>query len=398
MKVNFFLDNSCRYDSRVLREAGSLAANGHTLEILAFRDGGPDLTEERDGFKIIRLPGISQLRRFQWMQLFYSAFGIVRYYVQCWILLKDKCVDVCHCHDLWTLPIGYIVKRLRGCSLVYDSHELYLEQASLGFLRRLLGKIIERALIGHADNVITVNSFIAEELLKRYKIRLPLVIANYPLTTTEKSLLSYDNIRDTLSVPDIVPIILYIGGYVAGRGLENLILSAKFIRQGVIVFIGFGTAEGKLKELVKEHSLTDKVKFTGPVSPDSLIQYIESASLGVVLFTKVDLNNYYCSPNKLFEYINAGLPVVCSDFPFMKSVVENYEVGKTCNPDDPECIASAINWVLEDNERYRYLKRNVLSAAGIFNWGKESRKLIALYEELGKKMMQSRGEGARCAA
>lgn len=398
MKVTFFLDNSCRYDSRVLREAGSLAANGHTLEILAFQDGGPGLIEQRDGFTIIRLPGIRQLKRLKSIQFFYSVYGILRYYFHCWRILKDKRVDACHCHDLWTLPIGYIIKKLRGSSLVYDSHELYLEQASLGFIRRFVGKIIERTLIRHVDYVITVNPLIAAELSERYKIQLPSVIANCPSKMREMPALSQDNVRGTLSIPDDVPIILYSGGFLAGRGLENLILSVKFIRKGVVVFIGYGAVENELKELTRSHNLTGKIKFTDPVPPDALVRYIASASIGVVLFTRIDLNNYYGSPNKLFEYINAGLPVVCSDFPYMKSVVENNEVGKTCDPEDPECIASAINWVLEDVGRYQYLKRNTRKAADLFNWEHESRKLVAIYEELEKRRGLLRGTGARCAA
>ena len=131
--------------------------------------------------------------------------------------------------------------------------------------------------------------------------------------------------------------------------------------------------------------LQDRVLFIEPVPADQVVSYIASASLGVASFQLTSLNNYYATPNKLFEYIHAGLPVVGSDFPELKRVIEGYKIGRTFNAEDPEDIATAINLVLADDEEYQAMRRNVSEAAKIFNWENESRKLVALYEGLSDR-------------
>lgn len=107
--------------------------------------------------------------------------------------------------------------------------------------------------------------------------------------------------------------------------------------------------------------------------------------MGVAPIKNAGLSYYYCSPNKVFECIAAGLPVAASNFPDLKQIVEGHKLGVTLDPASPRDIARAIDYVLSDKDRYEEMRRNALEAAKIFNWENESRKLLALYEGLGDK-------------
>lgn len=382
MKILMFLDNNCRYDSRVLREAKALAEAGHDVRILAFLDTETAPFEQRDGFRIVRVTRINAPKRNSVAQFFHAVWCWLNYYWRSWLVLRNAPADVYHCHDLLTLPLGYLAKLIKGGKLVYDSHELYPEQAYIPRYIRLLYKVLERYFIRHADRVITVNELIAAELSRRYGVPPPSVLLNCPPLADQVRISSKESLRSLLGLPGDTPIALYIGGYTPGRGLHNLILSAHHLNKGIIVLMGYGALEEELRKLVGDNGLSDKVAFAEPVPPDELIGYISTANVGIVIFEAADLNNYYASPNKFFEYMNAGLPVICSDFPFMKALVESRQLGKTCNPEDPQDIALAINWVLADEKRYAEIKNNVQEAAKVFNWENEAGKLVATYGEL----------------
>ena len=322
----------------------------------------------------------TRLRAF--LLVFHRPLSLIDYYRRSWQAIKDEPADVYHSHDLTTLPIGYIAKRRSGGQLVYDSHELFTEVSGLGSFERRIFHFLEKRLIHRADGVVTVSESIAQELSNRYGVALPNIIMNCPPRLVLKLGYYKSTLRKKLGLNDTVPIILFVGGYSPGRGLHNLILSAHHINEGIVVFMGWGKLEEELKDLVREEDLGDRVLFARPVPPDDVVREITSASLGVAITQFVCLNNYYGSPNRLFEYVNAGLPVVGSNFPEVKRIVEGYRLGKTFDPEDPRDIAAAINWVLLDKKRYEEMKQNALKAAEIFNWKNEAKKLLTLYQRL----------------
>ena len=309
------------------------------------------------------------------------------FYHRSWKVVKHEPADVYHSHDLNTLLLGYIARRRTGGKLVYDSHELFTELHYIPRVERLMFRFLERRLIHRADAVIIVNEFAAEELAKRYGIGLPTVVRNCPPIARQGDEQCNSSLRKSLGLDDTVPIIVHVGIFSRSRGSEQLVSATPFLNHGVVVFLGWGAGveEGDLKELVKQKGLEDRVLFVPPVAPEQVVGHISSAQVGVVLFRNVSLNHYYATPNKLWECMNAGLPVVGSNFPALKSIVEGYRLGKTCNPEDPEDIAAAINWVLSDKKRYERMRKNALKAAKIFNWENESKKLLEIYRRLSHR-------------
>jgi len=432
MKVWMFVYNNCQHDARVLKEAKTLAEAGHDVRIIAILDKDTEPYEERDGFRILRvdisLPGerpvsaegrpLTQRGRsttetgrklhdylfrrplgciYDWAKRrpsgqlrkllvkIYRPIAFFQYYQRALRIVKSSPGDIYHCHDLYTLPLGYRAKRRHGGRLVYDAHELTTELAYISRPERMGWRVLERFLIRRADKVIATGSYRAKYLAQKYKIVAPTVILNCPPLSAAE--MHNRALREKLGLEDdTVPVILYQGVFIGGRGLDKLVLAAAHLDRGVLVLMGWGELEAELRSLVKKMGVGQRVFFTEPVAPDRVVYYCMSANMGVVIYLRTSLNNYYATPNKLYEYIHAGLPVVSSDFPALKEVVEGYGLGYTFDPEEPESIAEAINGVLADEKRYDTMRRNALEAAGIFNWEMESRKLLEIYRRLSQRI------------
>jgi len=309
------------------------------------------------------------------------------YYSRSWQAVKHEPADIYHSHDLNTLPGGYIAKRRTGGKLVYDSHELFATLHYIPRVERFISRFVERYLIHRTDAVITVNEFAAEELSRRYGIGLPVVVRNCPPLARQGDEQYNSSLRESLGLDDTVPIIVHVGKFARAKGSEKLVSAVPFIPTGVVVFLGWGAVaeEIYLKELVKRKGLEDRVLFAPPVAPDQMVGHISSAQVGVMPLLDFGLNHYYATPNKLWECIGAGLPVVSSNFPSFKSIIEGYRLGCTCDPEYPRDIANAINYVLSDECRYEEMKKNALKAAKIFNWENESKNLLEVYRRLSQR-------------
>ncbi|MGB2885643.1 MAG: glycosyltransferase, partial [Dehalococcoidia bacterium] len=193
-------------------------------------------------------------------------------------------------------------------------------------------------------------------------------------------------LRDEIEIPRGQKIVLYIGRITFNRGIEELLKSLRYLNGCSVVLMGYRPDNyvADLERFIESEGLTKIVHFFGPVPFKEVPQYAASADVGIVLFRNVGLSYYYSSPNKLFECMAAGLPVVGSNFPDLKMFIEGYNFGVTCDPDNPKDIADAINYILSDESRYNEMRRNALEAAKVFNWENESRKLLALYEGLNR--------------
>jgi len=218
-------------------------------------------------------------------------------------------------------------------------------------------------------------------LTKYYNVK-PTVILNasYRQNTERSNLL-----RDELAIPSSQRILLYIGYITFGRGLEQLIQSLKYLDQEYsLVLLGYGDPGyiNNLRELIGKEKQTGKVYFWGPVPFEQVPKYASSADVGLAAIEDCCLSYRYCFPNKILEYIAAGLPIAASDLPDIKSVVDRYQIGTTFDPSSPQDIARAIDYILADKAKYNRMRENSIVAADQYTWENESQKLLNIYKGL----------------
>jgi len=387
-----FVINGVVADTRVVKEASTLAASGNEVVVIGMRDGGQPPEERFEGFSIHRVArdpfretqGEGRAAgRTRAPGAMGRLAGLLAYFARALVHAVRLRAGAYHAHDLVTLPVAWAAARLRGAWLVYDAHELFTEIARLGRSSRAIARVLERLLIGRADRVITVNDSIADELSRRYGIARPVVVMNCPPVGEAPPPRAASSLRARVGLAAEVPIVLFQGMFMPHRGLENLVTAAGSFRRAHLVFMGWGPLRGDLEQRARAQGIADRVHFTEGVPLRELLAVTAGADLGAIPYRNVGLNHYYTSPNKLFEYCAAGVPVVASRFPELVKVVEGFGAGRTFDPEDPVDIAAAVNGLLEDPAALASAREGAARASRQFNWQKESRKLLDAYASLG---------------
>jgi glycosyltransferase involved in cell wall biosynthesis len=386
-RVCMFVTNSVSIDTRVIKEAASLASVGHAVTVFGLADPGQARRETLEGFTIHRLrPDTLRSRRAGgWrgaVAPLAMAWALVDYWRRAFLAATAEPFDVYHAHDLVTLPVAWAARARRGGAVVYDAHELFTELSRLDPVSRAGFRVLETLLIGRADCVITVNDSIAAELSRRYGVATPRVLRNCPRTFGLRPDSSRSSLRERARLPAGTPIVLYQGLYMPHRGLENLVRAASGFRRAHLVFMGWGPLLDNLKAVAVSEGLTDRVTFIDPVPMGELLAVTSGADVGVIPYRNVGLNNFFTSPNKLFEYCAAGVPVAASRFPELVKVVEGLQVGRTFDPDDPASIAAAVSAIVDDPVEQARFRDNAGRAAASFSWEREVEALHAVYDSL----------------
>ncbi|QIG91096.1 glycosyltransferase [Bradyrhizobium sp. 6(2017)] len=296
--------------------------------------------------------------------------------------VEERKFDVLHVHDYPLLRTGVEVKRRRGCTLVYDAHELYHGQAQLPAEVRKRYRRREKRLIHAANVAITVNWYIAAMMARDYRCQLPQVLLNAaPQVSLERP---QSTLRARLGLAEEARLVLYQGWMSAERGIDSLVRAAAYFPANIhLVLIGYGDCEPQLKTISHEQGTDDgRVIFMGRIEPELLATLTWEADLGVIPYRPVDLNHLYCSPNKLFEFAVAGVPFLANDLPFLRDIAEEHGFGVITDLDRPESIAAAVTSALADSHRYAELKRAAVEAGSRLNWEIEGGKLLDIYAQL----------------
>ncbi len=309
-------------------------------------------------------------------------------YISYWLTAgKLACgfrADVYHAHDLNTLVPAYWAARKTEAKAIYDSHELYRERNKLvpeSAFYKWIKKTVEAFLVRRVNAVITVNNSIAEELSRLYNVPVPYVVMNCP----EYRLGTKNNIlRGITRINGNRQIILYLGAITFNRGLEEAIEAIQKVDNGVLAVMGYGKPEyiSDLKERVSRLGVEEKVYFVPPVAPHEVVKYAASADIGLVPIQNACKSYYYCSPNKLFESMMAGLPVAASDFPELSRIIQETNCGRMFDSANPDDIAGVLNEMISNREATEKMGHNALQHAHKYSWEEESKKLISLYDNL----------------
>ncbi len=306
--------------------------------------------------------------------LFYAEYNL-RLFL---LLLTRKC-NLLVSNDLDTLPANFLAHRLRNIPLVYDSHEYYTETPELINRPLVQGiwKWIEGLIFPRLSDTITVNDSIAGLFEKKYGKR-PAVVRNIPRTGN----VVIKKTREELGLPADKRIVLMQGaGINIHRGSEEAIEAIEHVPNAILLIIGSGDVIGELKKQAEQPSLKGKVMFLPKMPYPALMQYTRQADIGLTLDKDTNINYRFSLPNKLFDYIHAGIPVLASRLPEISRIVEGYNIGLITGSHDPGEIAAKINQMLSDSESRRIWKENLAKASAALNWENEETVLKAIYQK-----------------
>jgi glycosyltransferase involved in cell wall biosynthesis len=239
-------------------------------------------------------------------------------------------------------------------------------------------KSIEKMIFPHLKSVITVCDSIADQYYTEYGIR-PETIRN----CSRKSEIIQPYLREELGInQDHLLIILQGTGINIDRGGEELIEAVRQTDNVSLLIAGSGDVVPELKLVVSNHSLDDRIKFLPKMSWEKMMRYTKSADIGVSLDKDTNMNYRFILPNKLFDYLSAGIPVIASDLIEVNKIVTESNCGIIIPSVTPENISSALKHLLGNSERLAALKRNASLTSQKLNWDIESEKVTRLYREV----------------
>ena len=289
--------------------------------------------------------------------------------------------DVVHAHDLPQLRAGLAAAQQCRVPFVYDMHELYPEIGTLtAAQQRSLGEL-ENELIGDCSATITVNPYIAREVVKRYGVPEPQVILN-AIDPYGDDGVAERRFHEKLGLDDSDRVLLFQGWMSDTRGLDLLIEAVALASPSVhLVLMGYGDIKDDLAALAERRSVDDRVHIIDAVPQAELLGWTRAADAGVIPYPAVDLNHYWCSPNKLFEFIQSGLPIVANDLPFLRDVVVGEAIGCVAGIEDAAAFASAIDDVLGLGPSALEIdyEANLCRVAPDFSWASQEPTLRSIY-------------------
>lgn len=358
LRIHFIVTNELSFDQRMIRICTTLANNGYQVCLVGrHKKGAPALKP---------LP-FHQKRLSCWFEkgiFFYAEFNI-----RVFFYLLFRRTDIMGAIDLDTILPVWLASFIRRKERIYDAHELFCEMQEI--TRRpgiyMVWKFIERITVPHFPKGYTVNKPIAEEFRSMYNVEYA-VVRNLPVFE-----------KNITTTPAISPYLIYQGAVNEGRSFETLIPAMKDVSLPLWI-CGDGNFMAKARELVRVHGLEDKIFFKGMIPPDELRLITQQAYAGITLFSPEGRSNYYSLANRFFDYVQAGIPQVCVNYPVYKELNNLALVSVLTDELDPDTLANKLNTLISDNVLYNTLKQNCLLARQRWNWQEEEKILLDYYK------------------
>ncbi len=392
----FTVTNDLNYDQRMQRICSSLSNNGYDV-LLVGRKKSTSITLKDQGFRQKRLYCL-----FEKGPAFYIEYNLRLFF----FLLFSK-MDVICAIDLDTIVPCYFVSILRKKKRVYDAHELFTEMKEIverpAILRIWMS--IERFAVPKFRNGYTVNQSLVDELNWRYGVKyevvrnLPVLSTKYEIRGTKhevrntkyeiRNIDAENNEQGTRSVETGTndkqekrnDFIIYQGAVNEGRSFETIVPAMKNVDAQLMIY-GEGNFFEQTKALIEQYKVTDKVFLKGVIPPDELRQITPTAHIALMIFESTGMNQYHSLSNRFFDYIMAGVPQVCVNYPEYKAINDQYNIAVMIDDVQPETIAAALNKLLNDDNLHEQLHQNCLKAREVLNWSSEEKKLIKFYKSI----------------
>jgi len=367
-KVIVSVTNDLVTDQRVDKTCNTLTAMGFNVILVGRR--------KTDSSSLALRTYQTHRMRLLWEK---GPFFYAEYNIRLFFYLLTNSADLLVSNDLDTLLPNFLVSRLRKLNLIYDSHEYYTETPELVNrpLVKRVWKIIEQWIFPKLTDVITVNESIARLYENEYKVHVK-VVRNIPLAVEIASA----ETRNSLGLPVNKNIILMQGaGINIQRGAEEAVEAMQYLDNCLLLIIGGGDVLEILKEKTAALNLSEKVIFIPKQPYNRLRDFTSNADIGLTIDKDTNLNYRFSLPNKLFDYIHSGLPVLASRLPEISMIVEKYGIGSFIENHDPKHIAEKIKSMLADTGKMAEYKANALKASWELNWQNEEKVLINIYRK-----------------
>ena len=357
-------------DQRVHRTALALHSKGLKVTLVG-REKGNSLPMPSRPYDV---------KRFKlWAEtgpLFYAFYNI-----RLFIYLLFKKADVLVTNDLDTLLPNFIISKLKKSKIYYDSHEYFTEVPELNRrpFTRSIWLSIEKFIFPKLKNVFTVNESIAKIYSEKYHVPVH-VIRNLPI---RKMVVSSTISRTDVGLPTDKKLFLFQGaGINVDRGGEEAIDAISNVQGAALVFIGGGDVVDVLKQKVRSMKMEDKVYFIPKQPLETLLSYTMLADFGLTLDKDTNLNYRYSLPNKIFDYIQAGLPILATDLPEVRKVIDQFQIGSIVSTDLSKDLSIAMQNMMIDQKQLDKWKENLKFAATELCWEKEEEKLFQIFKDV----------------
>lgn len=380
MRIANVVLNDFTRDNRVLKVSATLSTEGHDVTVVALHKPGlPKRERQADSFDVRRIRLVMPTRVFR------GALKLVELAIK--IALGYRRFDAWHCNDAEAFVIGLLAKLTRpGLRLIYDCHEFESERN--GKSRRYLRAVgwLERRFIRFADEVIVVSPSIADAYMERYHshgLDGVQLLRNVP-HKIDAGMVKVDTpgngkLRQALGLGSNDFIALYQGAFTINRGIEELLAMTVNLKGSRIhlVFMGYGMLQGAIEEAA---SSSANVHFQPAVPYEEMLQYTKDADVGLVSVRPICLSYLYCLPNKLFECIQAGVPVLVNDLPDCVALLRTYGIGRVVEGDEPQAWLEALMAMEGETPSFKAQVQDSLARAqSQLNWEREQHVLMDVY-------------------
>ncbi len=361
------VSNDLCHDQRVAKVCDSLNEQGYDVLLV-----GRKLNNSQPIVRDYKTHRIKLL--FNQGFLFYAEFNFRLFF---YLLFKKT--HVYHSNDLDTLLANWLSASLRRKKIIYDTHEYFtgVPEIQNKPIVKWFWQTIEKIIFPRLMHVFTVNESIASLYEKDYGVK-PKVIRNIP---SKKEIFKLKN-REDLKLPhDKTVVILQGAGINVDRGSEELIEAIAISNDFFLCIVGGGDVIETLKKRCLSSDLVNKVKFVGKLPYEKMMQYTFNSNIGVSLDKDTNINHKFSLPNKIFDYMKAGIPTLATDLIEVSNVISNFKIGYTINNLKPETIISGLEHLTNSLKNDEF-KDNFTVASSKLNWENESKKLIELYDEI----------------